>query len=368
MAALAFVHAVFPMAIVRLLIFPHMILESVFLVGTLNARLVEFWSKNNDLFLMLPMLNFYIQRLIINFYSLYPPLLWICFGMAASFRLIYKPDVRDLQKAENRDVPLIWVWFLLSFLPFIVVYTEQVHLMYALVPASIIMIRAVEYLFIYVWRVKFFCNYLLRLLLIVMVSVIASDHILNLYGSWRVVQGINKGISNVGDWFEKNTPSQSIVICNVLHGEDIRLTSHNHVQIFWTRRGGHPRVEESLDSEAALKAFLEKIPATQTVYFLDIRFPYTYRGIQYFHEHEYLNTPDIALQNMGLIYTSQIRYPYVDPLKVFIPPWAISFLGAPDLENDFYRGPCRDGKAFCREVYAEYHLYKLLAPRPSSRL
>jgi len=37
----------------------------------------------------------------------------------------------------------------------------------------------------------------------------------------------------------------------------------------------------------------------------------------------------------------------------------ISFVGSPDMENDFYRGPARTGKALTREVYCEYHLYKV---------
>src|SRR5258706_2307542 len=185
-----------------------------------------------------------------------------------------------------------------------------------------------------------------------------GDQLLNPYGSYLVVQSANNGILKMANWFRSRVPPGSIVIANALHAEDIRLFSYGHITPLWTVRAGIPRDNDSVADPDELAEFLKRVRGKKEVYFLDVDFKYTIEKAGY-HAHKYVRNESVAMQKIGLIHTSQALYPYLDPLKALITRPYISFLGSPDLENDFYRGPAQDGTAFFREVYAEYHVYKV---------
>lgn len=73
----------------------------------------------------------------------------------------------------------------------------------------------------------------------------------------------------------------------------------------------------------------------------------------------YVRDKNVEMADLGILHKTQSRYPFLDPLKYLIPIKEITWPGPPDLEFDFYRGPAMNGTAFTREVFAQYHLYKI---------
>ena len=63
--------------------------------------------------------------------------------------------------------------------------------------------------------------------------------------------------------------------------------------------------------------------------------------------------------DLGVLHKTQAVYPFLDPLEALIPRNFVPSLGAPDLVQDFYRGGARSGTLFLREVYVQYHLYRV---------
>jgi hypothetical protein len=289
------------------------------------------------LFMLLAVLAFFVYRFGDRNQGL---LLWLCGGLGFA--------------GLNRNAFLTW-WFLLFFLPFLKVFTEQVHLAYSLLPASIIIVSALEELWCFLQNRAT----ALRYGFIFFMSLAAGDHLLNLNGSYRVVHSVNDGILEMSDWFRSNVPKGSIVVTNALHPEDIRLFSGGHITVFWTVQSGIPLPNRAVDSLTKLEALLRENKGKRNVYFLDVDYDFTRDKVRY-HSHKYVRNQSVAMEKLGHIHTTQAYYPYLDPLKATVSRSYISFLGAPDLENDFYRGPAQNGTPFMRETYAEYHVYKVI--------
>jgi hypothetical protein len=107
-----------------------------------------------------------------------------------------------------------------------------------------------------------------------------------------------------------------------------------------------------------LEKLLKENHARRDVYFLDVDFDYTLDKLDY-HSHKYVRNRSVDTDEIGLVHTTRVRYFFIDPLKKWVARPYVSFLGAPDLENDFYRGPAQNGAPFMREVYAEYRVYRV---------
>lgn len=405
-AAVFLLHTLFPMALVKLLVYPQLPLAPVFAIGFSGAQLgainpgldlidsIRWQASDNFLTLFPPILfglalvaylvpalfsapellgriwkkrvspsngqhiltnvetvkNFVLPLLFITvaisgysgFYDHRVFILWLSLGVAFL--------------ATRHDTFLAW-WFLLTFLPFLLLFTEQVHLAYALLPASIIMAATVEKSWQAVRQLNGRLSFLRYALVLIMALVIA-DHALNLYGSYEVVHSANDGILTMADWFKTNVPRGSIVVSNALHAEDIKLYSGGHIEVYWTVRAGIARDEGAVAEPGELEKLLKENQGKRNVYFLDMDYNYTPVKAAY-HSHKYVRDNSVAMEHIGLIHTTRTRYPYLDPVKAYTPRPFISFLGAPDLENDFYRGPAQDGTPFLREVYTEYHVYRV---------
>jgi hypothetical protein len=260
---------------------------------------------------------------------------------------------------------LLGVWFLLSFLPFLKLFTEQVHLAYALVPASIGLAGILEKAYPALGGASWRCRGVRHALTAVFLVALA-DHALNVYGSYRVIAASNRTIAAVGRWFRENVPPDAAVIGNALHLEDIRLASGGHFTGYWTVTAGIPHPTRALPDPAALARFLRENHGKRPVYFLDIDYPYTADKVGY-HAHQYVRKHSVAVEKVGMVRALRVRYPYLDPFKALVPRHLISFLGSPDLENDYYRGPAQDGTPFLREVYAEYHVYRVVGTQVRGR-
>jgi hypothetical protein len=407
-AGLFFFHALYPAAVMKLTVYPDLPVKPVFGMGHLG---VQAGVGTGDTFALLARMWSGIRwEVPLHFLSLYPPLLLLLVLVALllpAFRLIAIFDIPPLGAdaarmravrcgalltresgisllflvgsvglftvnwlygigiwlcfglaflAVRRDVFLA-LWFLLFFVPFLWVFTEQVHLAYPLLPVSIITVTAIESL----WESAKANNSLCRqaqYLVIAVVALSVSDQLLNSYGSYVVVNAVNNGILITADWFRSHVPPGSIVISNALHAEDIRLFSQDHFRPLWTVRAGIPRDSDAVAAPNDLAKLLKRVGGKKKVYFLDIEFNYTPDKVNY-HAHKYVRNENVAMQSFGVIHTTRALYPYLDPLKAFAARPYISFLGAPDLENDFYHGSAQDGSLFFREVYAEYRVYKV---------
>jgi hypothetical protein len=404
-----FLHAVFPTFVVKVIAFPDLPARPIFSLGSLGRQMSLTVATTDSI--LSQALSAIRWTVPVDFLTLYPPLMLIGllivlmmpllktsrmlmrsyfaksertmigsevplfaegFGFSAVFFFIFL--TLSLINFPNRPFAVaLWLcagfiflgasrngflscWFALSFIPFLRVFTEQVHLAYALLPASIIAAAALENL----WGYLRYKRFMLRIAFVGVMIIVLVDHSLNLYGSYRTVHGINRGILSVSEWLKGNVPKGSIVITNALHAEDIRLFSNAHVNVYWTVQAGIPHPSKAVDNPHKLAALLENNKPKRNVYFLDIDFPYTPEKVGY-HSHQYVRNQSVEMQDLGVIYTTRVHYPYLDPLKSLVARTYTSFMGAPDLENDFYRGPAQDGSFFLREVYAEYHLYKVVS-------
>lgn len=250
------------------------------------------------------------------------------------------------------------VWFLLAFLPFLKVFTEEVHLAYAAVPAAIVLAATVQRL----WRLlagPSAARAWLRAAAGLALAVAAADQAANVYGSFRTVTTMNDGIVAVADWLKAHAPRGSAVVTNAIYGEDIRLFSGNHVEPFWTVTAGVPDPARTVETGDKLRAFLRDNLPRRRVYFLAVEFEYMPHKVGY-HAHQYVRQQVVPLRHVARVYSTRATYPVLDPLKTLLPRRLMSFLGAPDLVNDVYVGPARSGPRWLREVYADYELYEVL--------
>jgi hypothetical protein len=363
---LCFLHALFPSALTRLF-YPSLPLLPVYkLSGPLSGRLdtgggsaviamiKSFWNP------------FAFKIVICNFLSLIPPVLWILAVVSLVLKLIFIRVGTAPRSCCGRGRWLFLIfWFLLFFLPFLKVYTMQVHLAYCLLPVSVILAVLMRDLRAALagWRFPS-AGWAFILLL----SLAAGDHALNLYGSFRVVRGMNEGITRMAAWLRASIPKGSVVVANAGHAVDIDYYSLLHFDIYRVQPIPFPFPDSGKTSDPAVmrKMVAEELPRRK-IYFLDARYDFI-PGKEHFHGHKYLAGREFKLRKIGRVWTTRVYYPFLDPLKHFAPRLYTSFMGAPDLENDFYTGPAQDGSLFLREFHVDYDVYDVLGVLGKTRI
>ena len=89
-------------------------------------------------------------------------------------------------------------------------------------------------------------------------AIAICDHLLNVYGSYRTVHAIEYAVRlAVADWFQDSRKREdSIVICNALHIEDIRLYSNGHIVPYWTVDTGIVELKRAVETPAKLEQLL----------------------------------------------------------------------------------------------------------------
>lgn len=409
-SAAFFLHALYPTALVHLFFFEDLPLGSIFSLGSLGDQMASTatssgWIRNTmrslrwqagahyltlfgPLLLFLLLLDYIVYALIqlrqettarlsldrtpaivrtpaATFARLLPTayLTVLILGMSEvySAKVLWLVLVLLFAFQALRQDVFLAIWFLLFFLPFLRVFTEQVHLAYCMLPASIIAAGTIERMY-FGLSLDRQCRLIrcLRYGLCAIVLISGIDHGLNVYGSHRVVNGVYDGTVAAAKWLRKNVPENSIVVANAIHCEDMRFFCNDWIEIYYTVRAGLARPEsgEMIDPNN-LQRLLEQSLPQRKVYFLELDFDYTPNKVKY-HSHKYVRAGAVKMRDLGIIHTTQISYPFLDPFKAWIPREYVSFLGPPDLENDFYRGPSRTGRPFVREVYADYHLYEVV--------
>ena len=357
LAGLFLLHAVFPTAIVKVLAFPGLPLQPVFALGQLGVQ-VQINAAPAQQSTLAHLLNSIRWSALFNFLWLLPPTL---LGLSLLGYLVPSDWRKDSfnYPANKCDGGYLFLgfWLLVFFLPFLRIFTLHAHLAYPLMPFSIAVAIGAERL----WQMTSHRTRLSRILrnvLAVVLGVAVCDHLLNVYGSFRTVHAINSGSLAVADWFQRQVPAGSIVICNALHIEDIRLFSNGHIVPYWTVDTGIVESKRAVETPQKLAQLLVQNQNRRNVYFLDVNYQFTPDKV-YYHSHKYVRNENVATKKIGLVYTTRVKYPYLDPLRSLTPRPYIFFLGGGDLENDFYRGPARDGPPFMRELYAEYHVYQV---------
>jgi hypothetical protein len=357
LAGLFLLHAVFPTALVKLIAFPGLPLQPVFALGQLGVQ-VQLALAPADQSVVGHLISSIRWRALFSFFALFPPTL---VGLSLIGYLLPSGWRHDslsfrLNKCGGGYL-FLGFWLAVFFLPFLRIFTLHAHLAYPLMPFSIIVALGVERLWhmtSHQTRLRHVSRYLLALVL----GIAICDHFLNVYGSYRTVRAINTGSLAVADWFQQEVPAGSIVICNALHIEDIRLFSNGHIVPYWTVDTGIVELKRAVETPQKLNELLVQNHNRRDVYFLDVDYKFT-RDKVYYHSHKYVRNESVAMKRIGLVHTTQVKYPYLDPLRMLIPRSFIPFLGGGDLENDFYRGPAQNGTPFMWEIYAEYHVYQV---------
>ena len=350
-------HAVFPTALIRLIAFPGLPLQPVFALGQLGVQ-VQLNTAPADQSAIGHLISSIRWRALFNFLVLLPPTL---VGLSLIGYLVpttWLKDGNNFSASKYAGGHLfLGFWLLVFFLPFLRIFTLHAHLAYPLMPLSILVSIGVERVWQMTCRQKGSWR-ILRYALTLILAIAIGDHLLNVYGSYRTVHGINTGSLTMADWFQKHVPENSIVICNALHIEDIRLFSGGHFVPYWTVDTGIVESKRAVETPQKLAELLVNNQNRRKMYFLDVNYQFTPDKV-YYHSHKYIRNENVATKKIGLVHTTRVKYPYFDPLRAFTPRQYILFLAGGDLENDFYRGPSQDGTLFMREIYAEYHVYEI---------
>jgi hypothetical protein len=386
-AAVFFAHAVYPTALLKLLFFPELPLLPVTKLGHLGTQMSG------------AALRWFAGW---HFIPLFPPVLLVTAAISAFIYFGRGSMVDDslgqrLLRRVRVAAPFLWAaalaiclltespilpavlclgvavvgfqqsvilsfWFVLSFAPLLRVFTEHVHFLYALAPASIILAGSLERLWSAVSKLNSPAYprlnglaHRVRWAIPALGFLIAADQGMTVYGSWQVVHAQYEGMKIVAQRLQQ-LPRGAAVVGNVIHLDEIKWLTSSYFQAYYAIGAGIAcpwRVLEP-DTLQALLAQRENCP----VYFLDCDFEYLPTKINY-HRHKYVHRSRVPKTDLGVIHVSQARYHFLDPLRHLVKPEHVPFLGPPDLENDFYRGRGRDPAPFTLEMYAIYHLYRV---------
>ena len=408
LALLGFLHALFPTALLHLFL-PKLPLVPVFKLGFLAAQLGSSAGEISSLWSLLAQAKWEVAKI---FWVLLPPSFFLVSGLILLFSL--RRDAKTLavligltvvllassgkpwfwlalivafcgltlfqalhnrqepvkglhkhtedQKTRFRKVVFLNVWFFISFLPFLKVFSAHVHLAYPLMPAVILIVAATESFWLdilnrsgrAVWK---------RAILVPVLLMCFLDQTLNVYGSYVTVSSLYGGIRYMANWVRTNTPPGTIVIANALHAEDIRLYSQNHILPYWSVGVGVPP-ERTLEKPAELERFLRKHFESERILMLNMEQKFSpLKGN--FHAHKYITRNSVKVAPEGRIYSMAGWFPFVDPLRNFLPRGMVLFLGPPDLENDIYSAHDRSHRLFLNEISVTYNVYTVLDPNVS---
>jgi hypothetical protein len=374
-AALCFLHAVFPTWLPRLVAFPDLPLKPVNQLGTLSEALgeqsVRWWAAWHFLPLLPPLalvgaaLGGLVRsaadvRRAQGWRALLAaaPLLWllVAAGAFATDWLLGVVTCMGVAVVALRQDRFLAFWFAATFLPILRVFTEHVHFLYCMVPASIVVAAALEWLWRYLrsrpGRLAW-AGYPLA----AAVALAAADQLLNLHGAYVVNHGTYAGIRQVAAAIKENVPEGACVVSNVIHGEEIKWHCDDHFENYWTVAAGVFDQGRVVMEPADLERLLGRLDAVPT-YFLDVDF-HRVRDTAWYHRHKYVHHFDVPRRDLGELHVTCVRYRFADPLRHFVPRKYVPFLGAPDLVGDFAHGPPRNPWPFTYEVAARYHLYQV---------
>jgi hypothetical protein len=348
LAALGLMHALFPTALLHVLFFPELPVQPVYRLGALGEQARAGIDPTGSPLSIVRTFIFSLKwRIFIDLASILPPTLLVLSALgwlAAAFKR--QPAM------PWRGTCFLGFFFLLTFLPFLKMFKEHVHLAYCLVPATILVAASVEAL----WRTA--DTRVFRLTLSLTLLLPLADHALNPL----IVQGATRdcyaAIHRLAEFCNREMPDGAILLSNAHHADEVRYCCHGRFGLYFTAltSGNRSRFIETMDALAAVK----RQAGDRGIYCLDA-VPPSRRGqpggdrlLWVVRRHV------VDVQSFGEIDRVSYRYPVLDPLKLFIPVRCTTWPGSPDLEFDYYRGPALDGSFGMREVAVRYYFYRVI--------
>lgn len=392
LAAGLFLHALFPTALLHAVWFPDLPLRPVFRLGALGEQAAVAVAGHESLKLrLLAALGTLQWRVLLDLASILPPTLlllaaagWLaCVARHARWpfdwygRFMSKAPTRSasevgagigprlrfglvgdtvqamtatLRNVSRSQAAFLGFFFALTFVPFLKVFKEQVHLAYCLVPAGIIVAASLEAL----WR-SLAGRPAWRAAVAMLALVPLADHAHNLWIVRQATRHCYSAIRHVADVFSENVPPGSYVIANAHHLIDINLHSGGLLSTYFTARTGNADERFVLDSEMLENLLAQAGEAD--VYCLDVRRPVEEHQLGPDRLHHVVRHHLVDMEPHGTIARVSYAYTVIDPLKLLLPMQNVAWPTSPDLEFDFYRGPALEGTAWQREIAAEYRLY-----------
>ncbi|OGQ36482.1 MAG: hypothetical protein A3F16_00790 [Deltaproteobacteria bacterium RIFCSPHIGHO2_12_FULL_43_9] len=376
LSIIIFLHSLYPTFLMRF-IFPTLPLKSIFELGLVGTELnssIPIRTQVSPNFLNIPspsllIIAFFLFVFIVVFQKLRPKIkpfaiMALVLGIISIFGLVFSDRWFFYHMAVLSvflisfvlDIRLC-VWIVMFLLPFYRVYTEQVHLTYAMVPFSILMGLLLERCW-YLKLQNIKLQKCLQYIISIAICIGLSDALVNIISVRNVMDNISGGIEVVSKRLQtiSSDKKPTVIISNAIHTDDIRIYTKGNYKIFLTVKLGHNRPDRVIDTDDALSRFLSKNLSSMNIYFLDVNYDYLPVKRPY-HEHKFAGKDNIPTIDLGSLHTTRVKYFTPDPLRNFGNREFYTFLGPPDLENDFYRGSA--GKPFFRKVEASYHLYKV---------
>jgi hypothetical protein len=341
-------HFIFPGAIPHWIAYSDLPIKSIFFMGALSNRLetsdqLSLWENLSELICDVK------WRVFIDIFSVFPTTI-VFFACLYGIYVLVKNRWKLFQ---DNNIVFIWSFFLLTFLPLLKVFYEQLHLIYAMIPLSILISVAIKkgVLLIRIKRVMFY-------LVSSLILVCLIGHATNIFNVRKGTRHIYSAIFRLSEYFSENLPANSIVISNIHHLEDIRYYSNGHFDP-WSAPGAIFNKKKWIGhTPADLQKFIIE-HSDDEIYFLDgrkVRFKGQLGGSR---GHSFADKGMIETKSFGIIDKVSFVYPYFDPLRTLLPVSNTEWIGPPDLEFDFYRGPAIDGAIMFREIAINYFFYKV---------
>lgn len=350
LAALGFLQALFPTAILHALCFPDLPVQPVYRLGVLADQVaVKLKPQTGSIAWLQSLLGSLKWRIVLDLLSILPP----TFFLLAAFAWLWTAVRKRMPALAWRDVGVLGFFFLLTFLPFLKVFKEQVHLTYCLVPAAILLAASVESL----WAGGLPQNKAGRIALASALLVPLADHALNPIVVRAATRHCRGAMLNVAEFCNGQMPPGSILFCNAHHAYDLQLLCEGRFTCYDTAMtGGNP--SRLIDRPQLLEELLKDAGDTE-LYCLDVRLPDKKQQLGSDRAHWIVKQQAVDLQSFGEIQRVSYRYPVLDPFKMLLPMRNTSWPCSPDLEFDYYRGRAIQGPRWLREVAVNYYFYKI---------
>lgn len=253
--------------------------------------------------------------------------------------------------------PLLTIYALLSLLPFLKIYLHEVHLAYAVAPASILL----AWLVLSLWRAVVAARRAshvqkpFQVAFFGVLAVIALDAALNVVGNTRAVKAVYEGVATRAAWLREHVARGAIVVGNFIDLRDTLLYAPGHFEPYFTIT---PHWEANhVNEPAALLDLIARESGKTPVYLLGAVFPRAADKYNYHHLH-YLSIFSPAASEVRR-FTTRAVYPYADPFKRFLPDTLTPYPGPPDLVDDYRVGKERDSARMMREFFADYLLVRI---------
>lgn len=356
LAVLGFAHALFPTALWHLTIFPDLPLQAVYRLGELGRQVSRRTADAPLLLQLVSALPGLHWRIFLDLFGILPPTL--CLAAAWGWWL---PTWRGGTPAVPRGLGLFLLFFfLVTFLPFLKVFKEQVHLTYCLLPACIFLAASGEALVRTLATAP-----RIRAAAAALLVVGAADLCINPFVVRAATLRCYEAIRDVAAFCERTMPPGSVLLANPHHARDVELFCRGRFTCYYTAltSGNFPKWVQDVADLRALTAR----EAGKAMFCLEARLPAHADQLGADRGHWAVHGSHLDLEPHGRIKRVCFRYPVLDPFKLLLPTRNVSWPSSPDLEFDYYRGPSLNRRWWLREVSVNYFFYRVRGGKVHAR-